>query len=52
VKEANVRRFLDQYEPSFNRALDGDEDMDSVATLYASETRVRALRLRSMICKR
>ncbi len=35
--EASVRSFFERYERLFNRALAGDEDMDEVAALYASE---------------
>ena len=35
--ESSVREFFERYESSFKRALDGEIDMDEVASLYASE---------------
>jgi hypothetical protein len=35
--EAGVRQFFERYASVFKRSLDGDADMDEVATLYASE---------------
>ncbi len=35
--EASVRTFFQRYESVFNQSLGGDLDMDTVATLYASE---------------
>ena len=35
--ETEVRKLFERYERVFNRALDGDTDMDEVASLYASD---------------
>jgi hypothetical protein len=35
--ETSVRAFFERYESIFNRALNGDTDLDEVAALYASE---------------
>ncbi|MEK9280828.1 MULTISPECIES: nuclear transport factor 2 family protein [unclassified Bradyrhizobium] len=35
--EADVRKLFERYQRLFNQALDGDVDMDEVASLYASE---------------
>jgi len=37
MNEANVKGFFGQYEALFNRALDGNADMDGVAAMYTSE---------------
>jgi hypothetical protein len=37
MKEANLEEFFGQYEALFNRALDGNAEMDGVAAMYASE---------------
>lgn len=35
--ETSVRKFFERYESVFNQSLNGDQDMDEVASLYASE---------------
>ena len=35
--ESGVRSLFERYASVFNRSLSGDEDMDAVAALYASE---------------
>ena len=35
--EVSVRKLFDRYERVFNASLNGDGDMDKVASLYASE---------------
>ena len=35
--ETSVKKFFERYERFFNRALDGDMDMDRIAALYTSE---------------
>jgi len=37
MMEASVRKFFERYERFFNQSLGGDEDMNEVAMLYASE---------------
>ncbi|MES5046653.1 nuclear transport factor 2 family protein [Rhizobium nepotum] len=35
--EASVRKLFERYERFFNRSLNGDTDMEKVASLYASD---------------
>lgn len=35
--EASVRKLFERYERFFNRSLNGDTDMEEVASLYASD---------------
>jgi hypothetical protein len=37
MMEDSVRRLFERYESSFRRSIDGDVDMDEVASLYASD---------------
>lgn len=37
MMETNLWAFFDRYVSLFNRALDGDTDMDGIAAMYASE---------------